>query len=197
MCAACRIASTGARAEATAMHICVYCGSHDEIGPVYHAAARALGELIGRHGHTLVWGGGGTGIMGALAQAAQGAGAQVIGVIPRMFVTPELIYAQADQLIVTETMAERKVRLMELAEGFIALPGGLGTLEEIADTISLNLLGAAPRPLAILNTDGFYGPLLAQFERYITLGFALSSARRAYRAVADPADALAWVEAGE
>lgn len=176
------------------MRICVYCGSSDDVAPVYLDAARQLGTLLGERGHTLIYGGGHVGLMDALAVATQRAGGLVIGVIPRTLMARELAYRDADQLYVVETAAERKERITGLAEGFIVLPGGFGTLEELAEALNLTQLGGEARPLVLVDVAGFWAPLLTLLEQFYRLGFAGVSYRELYRVVAEPHAAVDWVE---
>jgi uncharacterized protein (TIGR00730 family) len=162
------------------LRICVYCASSNHISERYFTLARALGEAIGRRGWTLVYGGGGVGSMGALAKAAQAAGGVVVGVIPQALLDREAGYIEADELIVTTTMRERKRLMDERAEVFVALPGGFGTLEELLEILTLRQLGYHDKPIVIVNADGFFDPLLAQFARIFVERFAHEQARDLY-----------------
>jgi uncharacterized protein (TIGR00730 family) len=144
------------------VNICVFASSSDAVAPEFLREAADLGSLIGRGGHSLVFGGGMRGMMGALARAAKECGARVTGVIPSFFNREGVVFPDADSMEVTATMRERKARMEELADAFIALPGGFGTMEELAEVISLCQLGLLSRPIALINTFGFYD-LLAQF----------------------------------
>ena len=148
------------------MKICVFCSSSDAVGEGYRRDAAELGRLIGSAGHSLVWGGGDVGLMGAVARGAKAAGAAVVGVIPSFMNKPGVAYDQADELIVTADMRERKALMEDMAEAFIALPGEFGTLEEITEVITLRTFGVWAKPLVLVNTSGFYDPLRELFERY-------------------------------
>jgi uncharacterized protein (TIGR00730 family) len=154
------------------MHICVYCSSSNDIAPSYFDAARALGTALAQHGWPLVYGGGSVGLMGALAEAVQGAGGTVIGIIPQALLDREVGYLKADELIVTTTMRERKRLMDERADAFVTLPGGFGTLEELLEIITLKQLHYHEKPIIIVNVNGFYDALLAQFAHIFEAGFA-------------------------
>ncbi len=175
------------------MKICVFCSSSDAVDGGYIAAAAEMGSLIGAGGHTLVFGGGRVGLMGATARAAHRAGGVVIGVIPRFMDRPGVPYLETDQLIYTADMRERKARMMEMSDAFIALPGGFGTLEEIAEVITQKQFGFITAPLVAVDTEGFFQPLAAFFERFYELSFAKPSFRATCPFVATPADAMAYV----
>ncbi len=147
--------------------ICVFCSSSNRVDPAYFAAARDLGAALARRGDTLVWGGGKVGLMGEVARACQAHGGGVIGVIPESMQDVEIAYHDADELIVTQTMRERKQIMDERADAFVVLPGGFGTLEELAEILVLKVLKYTDRPLVILNIDGFYDPLHELFEHFI------------------------------
>ena len=173
--------------------VCVYCASSRKTPAAYAELARAFGRALGEAGHALVYGGGGVGMMGELAAGAQAAGARVTGVIPRRLVEAEAAYERADELIVTEGMHERKARMAERADGFVALPGGFGTLEELFETLTQRLLGGHDKPLALLNHEGFYDPLLAFFDRLYEEGFAREKSRGHFHVAPTIPDALAAV----
>ena len=144
--------------------ICVYCSSSNAIAEVYPPVAEALGQEIAHRGHTLVYGGGAVGLMGVMAKAAHEAGGNVTGVIPAKLQDREGIAYEADELLVTETMRERKKLMYERADAFVVLPGGFGTLEEFMEVLTLKQLGYHDRPIAILNVDGFVDTLLDFFD---------------------------------
>lgn len=176
------------------MRICVFCSSSDAVDGLYIDAAGALGGLIGRGGHTLVFGGGRVGLMGAVARATHAAGGRVIGIIPTFMNRPGVPYAECDELEHTQTMAERKGRMMALAEAFIALPGGFGTLEEMSEVITQKQFDFVKAPLVVVNTNGFYEHLAAFFEVYYAQRFAKPSFRATCPFVATPEDAMAYVK---
>lgn len=161
---------------------------------MYIEAARTLGRLLGERGHVLVYGGGRLGLMGVLAQAAQAAGGLVIGVIPQALVAREQAYWPADDLRLVATAAERQAAMEALSEGYLALPGGFGTLAEIGDALTLGVSGGPSRPLALVNIAGYYDPLLRFFEQFYRLGFADPSWRTRYGVFATPDEALDYLE---
>ncbi len=144
--------------------LAVYCGSRFGDAPAFTAAARALGCLLGEAGDTLVYGGGNVGLMGAVADATLAAGGQVVGVIPQALMEREVGHRGLTELHVVQTMHERKQKMAERADAFLALPGGIGTLEELYEVWSWQQLGYHDKPVALLNVDGFYDALL-QFHR--------------------------------
>lgn len=140
--------------------LCVYCGSRCGDDPAFVAAARELGDTCARRGIAIVYGGGKAGLMGVVADAALAAGGRVTGIIPRFMVGLELAHSGASQLETVSTMHERKQRMAELADAFVALPGGIGTLEELAEILAWRQLAIHAKPVGLLNTAGFYAPLL-------------------------------------
>jgi len=151
--------------------VCVYCGSNAGARTVYAAAARRLGALLGERGLGLVYGGGNVGLMGVLADAARGAGAEVVGVIPQAMVARELAHEGLTDLRVVGSMHERKALMAELADAFVALPGGLGTLDELFEVWTWAQLGLHARPIGLLDVDGFFQPLIAHLDRALAEGF--------------------------
>lgn len=152
------------------MRITVYAGSSRRSAAPYLAVARSLGEEIARRGHELVYGGGRTGLMGALADAALAAGGRVRGVILDRFIEED-VHHPGVVLDTVSDMRSRKAGLDAGADAFVALPGGLGTLEELAEVLSFRKLGLHCRPIVLVNAEGFYDPFLAQLERAIAAGF--------------------------
>jgi uncharacterized protein (TIGR00730 family) len=142
------------------LSICVYCGSRSGVLPEYSAAAEAVGREIGRRGWQLVYGGGRAGLMGVVADAALAAGATAVGVIPHSLMDRELGHRGLTELHVVETMHQRKMMMAERSNAFVALPGGIGTFEELFEVWSWRQLGYHDKPLALLNTAGYYDALL-------------------------------------
>ena len=174
--------------------ICVYCASSETVDEVYFAAASELGEAIAARGLRLVYGGGNRGLMGALAQAVHGHGGHTIAVIPQALHDLGLTYGDADEIVVTRNMRERKQTMEQRADAFIALPGGFGTLEEFLEVLTLKQLEYHSKPIVLLNTDGFYGPLLELFDHFIDQHFVKPEHRDLFF-VADTVDAaLIYVE---
>ena len=168
--------------------ICVFAGSNAGTNPAYAESARALGELLARRGITLVFGGGRVGLMGAASQGARAAGGKVIGVIPSALQRKELAYDGVDltELIVVRSMHERKARMAELSDGFVALPGGFGTFEEICEMITWAQLGIHRKPCGLIDVDGFFVGLLAQFDRAVADGLLRAGHRGLLVAEPDP-----------
>ena len=152
--------------------ICVYCGSSEDIDPAYRQAAKDLGKAIAEHGDQLVYGGGSVGLMGDCARSVHEFGGKVVGVIPESLSTVEIAYHNADELIVTQTMRERKQIMDDRADAFVVLPGGFGTLEELAEILVLKILKYTDRPLIVVNPDGFYDPLIELFNHFVEHKFA-------------------------
>jgi len=157
--------------------LCVYCGSSFGVSDAYAAAATELGTLCARRGITIVYGGGGVGLMGLLADAALAAGGRVIGVIPYAMVAEERGHRGLTELIPVNTMHERKARMAELADAFVALPGGIGTLEEVIEAYTWLQLGLQIKPVALLNVGGFYDPLVRFLDHACGEGFLSPSHR--------------------
>lgn len=170
--------------------ICVYCGSSLGASTAYREAAVELGRLLAERGIHLVYGGGGRGLMGVLADAALAAGGQVIGVIPRFLRELEVQHRGLSSLEVVETMHDRKARMAELADAFIALPGGIGTLDETFEVWTWTQLGAQAKPVGLLDAEGFYRPLVAFVDHLVRQEF-LKPVHRAILQLAErPADLL-------
>ena len=162
--------------------ICVFCGSNAGNQPIYRSEAEKLGRLLAARGIELVYGGGNIGLMGAVADACLEAGGTVVGVIPQALMGKEVAGRPVDhrtltRLEVVDSMHTRKARMAELAEGFIALPGGFGTFEEFCEILTWGQLGFHAKPMGLLNVNGFYDPLLAMFDRAVADGFLRSQNR--------------------
>ncbi|MFV9505231.1 MAG: TIGR00730 family Rossman fold protein [Oscillochloridaceae bacterium umkhey_bin13] len=151
--------------------ICLYCGSRPGVLPAYAAAAAEFGAGVAERGWTLVYGGGGVGLMGIAARAALAAGGRVVGVIPQALLEREQGLDEVHELIVTASLRERKAIMFERSDSFVALPGGFGTLEELVETLTLRQLRYHNRPIWILNTAGFYDPLWHFFTHAQETGF--------------------------
>ncbi len=169
--------------------LCVYCGSRPGQDPRFQHAAVAIGTAIGQRGWRLVYGGGRAGLMGVVADAALAAGAQVMGVIPRALMALEVGHAGLQRLHVVETMHERKQMMAEAADAFIALPGGLGTFEELFEVWTWRQLGYHDKPVGLLNTAGYYDTLLAFLDASVQEGFVSPPQRQVIQVDNDP-DAL-------
>jgi uncharacterized protein (TIGR00730 family) len=147
--------------------VCVFCGSSPGSDPAYAAAARDLGNILASEGIGLVYGGGNVGMMGELANAAVAAGGQVTGVIPRALMEREVALTELDDLRVVDSMHARKALMADLSDGFIALPGGVGTLEEFIEVLTWAQLGLHAKPCALLNTTGYFNTLLRFLDHII------------------------------
>ncbi len=174
---------------------CVFCGSRFGIEPAYDEAAKALGRALAAEGITLVYGGGRVGLMGVVAEAALDAGGDVVGVIPQALLEREIAHTGLTDLRVVGSMHERKALMSELSEGFIALPGGTGTLEEFFEVLTWAQLGEHRKPCALLNAGRYYDPLLALFDHMVAKGF-LSEEHRAMVVVETEPEALLETLAG-
>jgi uncharacterized protein (TIGR00730 family) len=171
------------------LSVCVYCGSRHGDAAAFAEAARTLGRLIGERGWRLVYGGGKVGLMGEVADATLAAGGEVVGVIPDSLMRREVGHRGLTELHVVATMHERKQMMAERADLFIALPGGIGTFEELFEVWTWRQLGYHDKPIGLLNTDGYYDALLQFLQQTVTRGF-LSSEQRAVLEVADTPEAL-------
>ena len=170
--------------------ICVYCGSRTGNDPRFVEAARRLGTLIGERGCRLVYGGGHAGLMGTVADAALQAGAQVLGIIPKRLVARELGHRGIQELRVVDTMHDRKLQMAQAADAFVALPGGLGTLEELFETWTWQQLGYHARPIGLLDTAGYFAPLRAMAEHAVSAGFVDAQTVARLRVESDPRQLL-------
>lgn len=170
--------------------LCVYCGSSLGSDPRYRDAAAELGGLLGAAGVELVYGGGSVGLMGVLADAALAAGGRVVGVLPRGLFRREIGHAGVTELVEVDSMHERKQVMFERADAFAALPGGLGTLEELAEVSTWAQLGIHAKPVAVVDVGGYWRPLLEQLDRAVALGFLAPETRAAIVRVERAADLL-------
>ena len=170
--------------------ICVYCGSANQASQEYFSAAHQMGETLARRGLTLVYGGGKTGLMGALAGSVLDSGGEVIGVIVESMNTPELAHTRLTQLEVMATIHQRKARMYELADGYIALPGGYGTLDELFETLTWAQIGEHCKPVGLLNVNGYYDSLLAMLDRALEEKFLFPEHRRALLCDSQPEELL-------
>ena len=170
--------------------IAVFCGSSAGADPVFAAAARAVGLEIARRGWTLVYGGGSVGLMGLLADAALSAQCRVVGVIPRFLYEWEVGHDGLTELEIVGTLTERKVRMGALADAFLTLPGGIGTLDELFEALSWSQLGLDAKPNGLLNVSGYYDELVAYLDRAVAAGFVKPRHRALLRVGSDPAALL-------
>jgi uncharacterized protein (TIGR00730 family) len=177
------------------LRIAVFCGSSRRAPPACLAAARVVGAEVARRGHVLIYGGGRTGLMGALADAALAGGGVVHGVILRQFIEQDVHHTGIAELHSVDDMRARKAGLDARADAFAALPGGLGTLEELTEILSFRKLGLHHRPLVLLNLAGFFDGLVAQIERGIELRFDDAKVRAFVSVTGDPAAVVSLCEA--
>jgi uncharacterized protein (TIGR00730 family) len=172
--------------ERLARAVCVYCASSGSCDPEYHAAARRLGELLAADRRPVIYGGSRIGSMGALADGALAAGGRVIGVLPRFLKDLEVSHDGLTELHVVEDMRSRKHLMLSRSEAVVALPGGCGTLEELLEAITLKRLGVFLGPIVIVDTRGYFAPLLAMFESAVRERFMDERHLSMWQVVADP-----------
>jgi uncharacterized protein (TIGR00730 family) len=177
------------------VNVCVYCSSSETIDPVHVELAAEVGKRLAAEGHGLVSGGGRVSMMGAIARAARAGGAHTVGVIPAHLVPYEVADTEADELIVVETMRERKRAMDERADAFLALPGGIGTLEELFEVWTARSLGMHDKPVVVLDPDGFYAPLWRYLDELEQHGFVRAAALATLRRVTTVDEALAALTA--
>lgn len=175
---------------ATLRRVCVYCASNDGVRSEYLAAARQMGTVIAQRGYALVYGGGGTGLMGALANATLAAGGEVIGVMPHALVQREAAHQGLTALHVVDSMHERKAMLAEMADAFIALPGGLGTLEEFFETWTWAQLGVHHKPVGLLDVAQYWQSLVTMLNHMEAEGFMRGTPQEWLVMETDPARLL-------
>lgn len=170
--------------------VCVFCGSSRGSDPRHADAAAELGSLLGRRGLGLVFGGGSIGLMGVVADHALASGAEVVGVIPHGLAARELAHRSVADMRVVPTMHARKALMASLADGFVALPGGLGTFEELFEILTWGQLGIHRKPVGVLNVAGYYDPLAALVDHAVSQGFVNAANRQLVLVDEDPARLL-------
>lgn len=176
------------------MNICLFGAASDDIAKEYKDAAFELGTLIAAGGHTLIFGGGNTGVMGATARGAKSKSGIVIGVAPYFFNRDGVLYDDCDEFIITETMHERKSLLIDRSDAFVVLPGGIGTYDEFFEVIVLRQLGRHSKPVAVLNTKGYYTLMHSLLEKTIDEGFMTPECRSIYSFFDTPAPIIEFFE---
>jgi uncharacterized protein (TIGR00730 family) len=175
--------------------ICVFCSSSNAVDSIFFETATELGALISQRNYDLVYGGAQIGLMGALARAAHQNGGKVIGVIPESLRRVQgIAYEAADELLVTRDLRERKAVMEARSDAFVGLPGGFGTLEEILEILTLKQLGLHTKPIVLVNTNGFYDPLIQLFERIYQERFAKPDYRQLYHVAPDAASVFSYLE---
>jgi uncharacterized protein (TIGR00730 family) len=173
------------------MNICVFCASSSSIAPEFFDAAKELGTLIAKNGHTLVYGGGSGGLMGAVANGALDNGGHVIGVAPKFFEEPGVLLKDSCEFIFTETMSERKDIMIDMADAFICLPGGIGTFEEFFEVLTLKQLGQHAKSISLLNTRDYYDDFNSMMAVTAKRGFMSMACLDLYKLCHSPAEAIA------
>jgi uncharacterized protein (TIGR00730 family) len=177
------------------MRIAIYCGSSRGLDPIYATAAAEMAAYLAKQGIGIVYGGGNVGIMGVIADAALAAGGEVIGVIPESLLAKELGHGGVTELHVTRTMHERKQKMVDLSDAFIALPGGFGTLDELFETLTWLQLGFHGKPVGLLNVAGFFDHLLTFLDHMSTTGFLKPEHRSSLITETDPEALLKAIRA--
>lgn len=177
------------------MKICVFCGSSDELDQRYYNSAAKIGTLIGKSGHSIIYGAGKIGIMGALADAARKENTYITGVIPEKLNIKSVVSEYDDKLIITKDMKSRKSLMRQKADAFLALPGGFGTLEELMEVITLKQLQYHKKAIVILNMFGYYDTLYSHFEHMYTNGFANENYRNLYSFQTHEEEAIKYINA--
>ena len=173
-----------------AFSVCVYLGSRPGDNPLFTEAATAVGRWIGQHGGQLVYGGGRSGLMGQVAEATRLAGGRVVGIIPQALVDKELANQLCDELHIVQTMHERKAMMAERSDAFLALPGGIGTLEELFEVWTWRQLGYHDKPIGVLDTGGYYGALLGFLQHAVKNGLMSEWQMGLIRTGTEPGDLL-------
>lgn len=176
------------------MNICVYGAASDEIARSFITAGEALGYALARRGHSLIFGGGTAGLMGAVARGADRGDASIISIAPSFFDVDGILYPQCSEYIFTTTMRERKQKMEDMSDAFIISPGGIGTFDEFFEIFTLRQLGRHKKPIAILNTDGYYEPILSMLRRTAELNFMDDGNLELFYVSDDPEEILDYIE---
>ena len=176
------------------MNICVFAAASDEIAPACFDLAADLGRAMGERGHALIFGGGATGLMGAAARGAREKGGAVVGVAPRFFEKPVILYGDCTEDVRMDTMAERKTIMRQRSDAFIALPGGVGTMEEVLEVITLRTLGQTDKPVAFLDAEGYWLPMVDALKNAVAKGFAGERLLTAFGYFTRAEDCLRYLE---
>ena len=178
------------------MNYCIYGASSDAIDPAYIAAGEALGRALAEHGHGMVFGGGASGLMGAAARGIASVGrGDIIGVAPHFFDMDGVLFPGCTRMIYTDTMRERKQKMEELAEGFIITPGGIGTMDEFFEILTLKQLGSHGKPVAIFNVHHYYDLLEGFLRQMAEQNFMKAASLSLFRVFDEPEQLVSWIEA--
>jgi len=176
------------------MNICVFGASSDNIHPEYIAAAEEFGRCLGQNGHTLVFGGGSHGVMGAAARGAHSGGAEIIGIAPSFFNKPGILFDRCTDFIYTQTMSERKDIMLDMSDVFAVLPGGMGTYDELFEILTLRQLGKLTKPIGFLNTRSYFTPMRLMLENTAAEGFMDKRCLELYSILETPRELLEYIE---
>lgn len=176
------------------MNVCLYGASSTELAQKFYDEAYALGAILAERGHTLVYGGGAQGVMGAAARGARDRGGRIVGVAPTFFRVDGILFEDCTEFIYTETMQERKKYMMEQSDAFIMAPGGIGTFEEFFEILTLKQLGRMNPALSIFNVNGYYDPMQQLLEHAVQEGFVKSACLKIYRIFDDSAALVSYLE---
>ena len=176
------------------MNICLYGASSNEIPSIYIKETEILGEKMAERGHSLVYGGGASGLMGAAARGVTAKGGEVIGIAPSFFNVDGVLFGKCSEIIYTETMRERKQLMEEKASAFVAVPGGIGTFDELFEIMTLRQLGRHKKPIALFNVNGYFDGLINMIENAIAQGFMTEGCKKLAPAFSDPDELLNYLE---
>ncbi|MCA9911157.1 MAG: TIGR00730 family Rossman fold protein [Anaerolineae bacterium] len=175
-------------------HICVYCGAANGLDTAYVETAREAGKAIAQRGHVLVYGGGNRGLMGEVARATTEYGGRIIGIIPRMLTDVEQTFSEANKLHISDGLRDRKSIMESYASGFLILPGGLGTLDELFEILTQKQLRTLSKPIVLVNTRGYYDPLVHLFEHIHNQGFLNGQYPKFYHVAPDALSGIEYIE---
>lgn len=178
------------------MNICVYCASSEKIDKSYIKAGEDFGKMLAENGHTLVFGAGKYGLMGALARGIRGGDGHAIGVIPRFFDNVDVMFTDCE-IIKTDTMRERKLIMEDTSDAFVMMPGGIGTFEEFFEILTLKQLGRHKKPIAVYNINGYYDRLFSFLDNSIAEGFMSKEVRSLCFVSDDPEEILSYIKRGD
>ena len=176
------------------MNICLYGASSPEIDPVYLDAAYAFGRLLAQHGHTLVYGGGAQGVMGAAARGAYEAGGKITGIAPTFLQVDGILFDHCTEFLLTDTMTERKTAMIARADAFVMAPGGFGTFEEFFEVLTLKQLGRHGKAIIVYNQDGFFNSLFQMMDECVEKGFMNHVTNEIYQVMTDIDEILSYLD---